>query len=1196
MQLDYFDILEALLQPVAVVNAALEVVFGNQAFYKDLNCQAALTQKEVIHRLQHIFQKSNLPSELSLTNYPTLDQQLTIDCNLLENGATVANYVLMFRLSHLSPPINDVFKYTVENSANLILIHNLSGEIIFLSKAFKTILGYEINEIKGRNIPDFVHPSEKDTAKDFIKMCLTQRPTEAKFEFKGIHKSGKNIWLRTTVRTTYDAANKVIGFQSSLQDITAQKEYESQLIKSRTQYQYLFENNPNPLLIVELATGKVLKINLAATQMYGYPETALLNAPLQQLTSPSSIPAFYKIWKKNHNKKYYQILETAQQRSNGEEFYANYYGHKLVYEEKDCDLILVVDVTYQVIVEKSIKERLQEEQRISEELRASEEELKQSIDAYHEINQQLQESEARFRNLSQNAPIGIYLTDTEGNCIWVNKMMQKIFDFDLHLPLMSQWLNTLHPADYQQAREVWRRNASEKAAHTQEYRIIVNGTTKWVKTIYAPMFNEANQLLGFLGSLEDRTEVKNIAEKEAYHTEFRELLIQILGGFINADVDELEKHVGTVLKKIADFVNYDRIRIFGLSEDKTQAQVRFQYIAPDTPPVLGAHKTFNLQQWAWWAVQIQQNKTIEINDFEQLPPEAAYEKEQLINARIKSLFVVPMFFQAQLYGYITFSSTQEQVILSNDSKHILRLLAQTFANLLNRITINQQLKESQNLYRLLADNITDLITLHDTSLNYLYISPSMTPMLGYQVEELLGVTSMQFVHPEDTHLIEAKLTETVSGAATRITYRFLHKEGHYVWIESNGKVITDPHTNEIKLLILNRDVTQRIEVTQALRSSQALLATIFDESTDAILIVNEKDLIENCNQRTLELFEAKEKSELIGQSGFQFEVNANTYQEFSELNAAIAKKSIIHRKVQYKTCKGNYFWANFAAKKLKIEGKNKILVTLTDITLLQQANRRIAVLLKNAQTLNEQLTQQNEQLLQANQELDNFVYSVSHDLRAPLTSAMGLITISKEEKNLAVILTYLELQEKSLKKLDRFIHEIVDYSRNSRLAIEPQQIDFGQIIQDTFEQLRFMEQETQIKKIIDISSEVRLYSDAGRLGIIFSNLISNAIRYSDPLKQECFIKIEITQKEGQVVISVADNGQGIAEGHLHRIFDMFYRATDNKPGSGLGLYILKEALKKIKGRIEVHSKQGEGTTFTLYLPNLKADEPQGKDE
>jgi signal transduction histidine kinase len=234
----------------------------------------------------------------------------------------------------------------------------------------------------------------------------------------------------------------------------------------------------------------------------------------------------------------------------------------------------------------------------------------------------------------------------------------------------------------------------------------------------------------------------------------------------------------------------------------------------------------------------------------------------------------------------------------------------------------------------------------------------------------------------------------------------------------------------------------------------------------------------------------------------------------------------------------------------------------------------------------EELAQQNDELMKINKELDSFVYSVSHNLRAPLMSVLGLLNLAKHETNENDVKQYHEMMEISIHKLDDTLKEILDYSRNARQGIIIEPINFKKLINDNFDRMQFMPGFESIRKNITIDESSPFYSDNYRLSVIMNNLISNAIKYYDGNKENPFIEITVKINEDRCVIKFQDNGIGIDPKYITRVFDMFFRATGKNEGAGLGLYIVKEATEKLKGHVEIESKLGQGTTFKIELPNF----------
>jgi len=233
----------------------------------------------------------------------------------------------------------------------------------------------------------------------------------------------------------------------------------------------------------------------------------------------------------------------------------------------------------------------------------------------------------------------------------------------------------------------------------------------------------------------------------------------------------------------------------------------------------------------------------------------------------------------------------------------------------------------------------------------------------------------------------------------------------------------------------------------------------------------------------------------------------------------------------------------------------------------------------------EKLQGTNQELSKRNTELDNFVYSVSHDLRAPIASVLGLINLAKKDVDVDMKDMYLDMILKSAIQQDHFIREILDQSRNSRLEVKREEILFRPLIDETFNQLKFATNAGQaVEKVIKINQDQPFFSDRWRLKVILNNIISNAIRYRNGRDPVIKVNIDITAFAASVAIE--DNGKGIEKDHLPNIYKMFYRATDDGAGSGLGLYIVKEAIEKLNGNINIESEVGKGTTVKLQIPAL----------
>lgn len=236
------------------------------------------------------------------------------------------------------------------------------------------------------------------------------------------------------------------------------------------------------------------------------------------------------------------------------------------------------------------------------------------------------------------------------------------------------------------------------------------------------------------------------------------------------------------------------------------------------------------------------------------------------------------------------------------------------------------------------------------------------------------------------------------------------------------------------------------------------------------------------------------------------------------------------------------------------------------------------------------MRQNNRELMKVNAELDRFVYSASHDLRAPLSSLLGLISIAERTKSEEELQQYLKMMKNRIGSMEQFIKEIIDFSRNARMELQIEPVNILKMVREIIENLRFLDGASQMTFQLEIDTTLSAKTDPVRLKMVLSNLLSNAIRYRDRMKKQQMVVISAEEDDETVRILVHDNGVGIEPEHQKRIFEMFYRGSEHSEGSGLGLYIVQETLTKISGKITVESTKGEGSTFNVSLP-LSPDKP-----
>lgn len=225
------------------------------------------------------------------------------------------------------------------------------------------------------------------------------------------------------------------------------------------------------------------------------------------------------------------------------------------------------------------------------------------------------------------------------------------------------------------------------------------------------------------------------------------------------------------------------------------------------------------------------------------------------------------------------------------------------------------------------------------------------------------------------------------------------------------------------------------------------------------------------------------------------------------------------------------------------------------------------------------------ELEKTNHELNRFIYSASHDLRSPVTSLMGLLRVAEFEVKDPVALDFFSKVDQTVHRLEHLISNTVDYYKNSRAEVQSDEIEINTLINYVVESIQSTSGSIDANIKTSIQGDGVFLGDEFRLRIVLSHLISNAIKFRKPEQEKAEVEITFSYDEDFGTLRVKDDGIGVLEEHVHQIFDMFFKTKESREGAGLGLFVVKEALDKMDGKISLNSEIGKGTVFTITLPN-----------
>ncbi|WMJ73239.1 PAS domain-containing sensor histidine kinase [Cytophagaceae bacterium ABcell3] len=477
----------------------------------------------------------------------------------------------------------------------------------------------------------------------------------------------------------------------------------------------------------------------------------------------------------------------------------------------------------------------------------------------------------------------------------------------------------------------------------------------------------------------------------------------------------------------------------------------------------------------------------------------------------------------------------------------------------------QSIRSSELKYKMLMEQASDGIYLYDVEGNILDANAKACEIFGYELAEFTKLTILQLAS------VSARSGDTVSAESLTKAQPVVkecmcrRKDGSDVVVEISSSLLDDGRYQAIV-----RDITQRKKLEKVLKDNEYKFRMLIENSSDLVAILSEDLRIKFVGDSCQRILGYKADS-MLGKVAFEF-VHPNDIDMVSKSLADVLAnpgENQVLDGVRLRNNKGLYHsFEVVGVNLLKDEVVNGIIVNCHDITKRVESER---------------------ELLTINHELDSFVYKASHDLKAPLRSLTGLVKLARLESSEPILDKYFDMMQNSIDGLSAFIKELIEFSRNSRPGLERVEINFEKMVGEALNNLKFAENAEKVKVHKDVKVKGKFYSDDMRISSVISNLLSNAYKYHRYEDNNPYINIRITADENRAEIIIEDNGQGIEVIYQDRVFDMFFRASEDSDGSGLGLYIVKNNVAKLGGELALESIAGKGSKFIVHIPNLIKD-------
>ncbi len=521
----------------------------------------------------------------------------------------------------------------------------------------------------------------------------------------------------------------------------------------------------------------------------------------------------------------------------------------------------------------------------------------------------------------------------------------------------------------------------------------------------------------------------------------------------------------------------------------------------------------------------------------------------------------------------------------------------SWRDITERLKSEKIIRDNEKIFKAIFKNSPLGMAILDTSGKLLFVNPALVNFTGYSDEELKSMIFTEFTHPEDINKDLDKYLELVQGKikSYKMEKRYINKNGEIVWGNLNVTGIRDDNDDLEFVLGMAEDIT---EVKELEESRESLLHDLRERNKELNCLYQLSRLTSDSKlgiievlKKTTEIIPPAWKYPEITEVKITFEDVEYKTPGFRESkwkldkSFAVGSENEINIKVVYLKEMPAMYYGPFLKEEQEL-----ILALARNLSHYIERKKYEDKVLRQKEILEDLVAKRTSELIRANKDLEEFSYSVSHDLRAPLRhlSAFSQMLVEKisgiADKK---ALHYLDIINKSATKMDSLITAILNFSRTGRVTINKSRIDMNSLINEIIRDFQLDLTERKVNWIIGELPEIN--GDTLLIKQAFVNVISNAIKYTS-LEEVAEITIIGNSNGDKATISIIDNGVGFASENADNIFGVFQRlhAEEEFNGIGIGLANVKKIITRHGGDITGKGSPGEGAEFTITLPNGEA--------
>ncbi len=484
--------------------------------------------------------------------------------------------------------------------------------------------------------------------------------------------------------------------------------------------------------------------------------------------------------------------------------------------------------------------------------------------------------------------------------------------------------------------------------------------------------------------------------------------------------------------------------------------------------------------------------------------------------------------------------------------------------------------ERNRLLAEMAEQSTDMISRHTPEdWLFIYASPAVTHLLGYSVEEIVGLSAYDLYHPDDVEdfRLRAPTVNYDRGLYTH-TYRFRCKDGHYTWLESTSRTIRDPTTNEIReILVVSRDATHRIKADKANRR----LARVLESTQDLVIFVNLDLTVSHLND--------------AARKALKLEKTDYTALALSQIVDDTGMRQLVDDGIPLAKVAGHWL-----GELMMLGGKGNRIPVMLELLVHRSLHGDIEYFSLVAHDLTEKKAAE-QQLKEYQADIDHasrlvtmgeLASSLAHELNQPLSAIVNYLRGIERRFSGSASVSWANVEipiSRSIKtalKAGEIVHRMMDFTRKQEPVIAA--LNLPELIRDVMDLCDVMGVRHGVQLTFEADPDLPCVTgDRIQLEQVLMNLLVNAIEASKTTAEaSATVHIGVTQYERRhLLVTINDDGPGINESDMPRLFDRFF--STKQSGLGMGLAISRSLVENLGGELWAENRPEGGARFSFTL-------------